>query len=222
MEPASTKPVALIPWTWAIPTGKRPELLVFAAALALFNLPLLQGEVFTAMVLAPAAVAAGEWWRLITHPFVHVSWYHLLLDGVAFFLLYHDLAEPRRAARLGSVAAAGAGSLFVAWGTSGAVVAHGLCGLSGIAHGLMAITALEMIAAGRTRSDRGWGVVAFVLVIGKSAWEAISGQAFLGWLHFGLMGSPIAVSHAGGVLGGLLAWYLLPRTIVVGADVSER
>lgn len=187
-------------------------MLLFAAALALFNLPLLEGQVFASMVLAPAAVAAGEWWRLLTHPFVHVSWYHLLLDGAAFFLLYRDLAEPSWFRRLGCVVAAGAGSLALAWGTGEAVTLHGLCGLSGIAHGLMAITALEMVHAQTGRpSDRHWGILAFVLVVGKSAWEAASGQAFLGWLHFGLMGAPVAVSHAGGVLGGLVAWRVFCR-----------
>jgi membrane associated rhomboid family serine protease len=36
----------------------------------------------------PGAVQQGEWWRVLTHPFVHVSWYHLRLCVAAFFMAY--------------------------------------------------------------------------------------------------------------------------------------
>jgi len=39
--------------------------------------------------------------------------------------------------------------------------------------------------------------------VGKAAVEALSGRMALAFLHFGLMGDPVAVSPAGGVLGGL-------------------
>ena len=145
----------------------------------------------------PDAVAAGQWWRVLTHPFVHVSWYHLLLDGSAFVLLYRSLEQRR----LSHLVAAGAGSLLASlwyWPTIGQT---GLCGLSGMAHGLMAVSALEMIR----RQDRlGW--LCLLLVAGKSIWEAVTGQVFFTWLHFGLMGTPVAVCHLGGVVGGMLVW----------------
>jgi membrane associated rhomboid family serine protease len=93
--------------------GRRPELIVFLALLALFNLPLLTGSCWRSMMFQPGAVQSGEWWRIFTHPFVHVTWYHLLLDGAAFLALYHSLIESSVFRRLLYVLAAGAGGLCV-------------------------------------------------------------------------------------------------------------
>ena len=187
----------------------RPESLVFTLLLAAFNWPVLSGSVCHAMIFLPGAVQAGEWWRLFTHPFVHVSWYHLLLDGAAFLMLYESLADPSMVRRLAYVLAVGAGSLLISWWTAPAISVSGLCGLSGLAHGLMAVSALEMVdSRARHTLQRRLGWATFFLVVGKSALEALTGQAFFAFLHFGLMGDPVAVSHAGGVLGGLLAYLL--------------
>jgi len=43
-------------------------------------------------------------------------------------------------------------------------------------------------------------------VVGKAAVEALSGHMFFTFLYFGMVGTPVAVSHAGGVLGALLAY----------------
>jgi rhomboid family GlyGly-CTERM serine protease len=188
---------------------RRPELLLFVALLALFNAPVLSGSCFNSMVFLPHAVRAGEWWRLLTHPFVHVTWYHLLLDGAAFLALYHSLIEVSVVRRLLYVLAAGAGSLLVSWAAAPAISASGLCGLSGIAHGLMAVSALELVAGQPTGSaEHRVGQIGFTLVVAKAALEALSGRMFFTFLHFGLMGDPVAVSHAGGIIGGLLALLL--------------
>ena len=189
---------------------RRPELLLFVALLAIFNAPVLAGCCFHSMVFLPQAVQSGEWWRLFTHPFVHVTWYHLLLDGVAFLALYQSLVEATLCRRLLYVLGAGAGSLLFSWAAAPGISTSGLCGFSGIAHGLMAVSALEMVAsrpAGST--ERRIGQISFVLVVGKAALEALSGRMFFTFLHFGLMGDPVAVSHAGGIVGGLLVMLLL-------------
>src|SRR6476659_2296856 len=62
---------------------RRPELLVFAGLIILFSGPVLWGSMWQSMVFQPVAVRSGEWWRVLTHPFVHVTWYHLLLDATA-------------------------------------------------------------------------------------------------------------------------------------------
>lgn len=198
--------------TW--PKGRwwRPELVVFAALLAIFNAPLLGGSFWDSMIFRPQAVSEGEWWRLLAHPFVHATWYHLLLDGAAFFLLYLSLAERRFAGRLACVVAGGFGSLMCSWWVASAVSSGGLCGLSGIAHGLMAVSAIEMISLADSESaERRLGWVSFFLVVSKAALEAVSGRMFFTFLHFGLMGEPVAVSHAGGVVGGLSMLLLLRR-----------
>ena len=166
------------------------------------------------MVFLPQAVQGGEWWRLFTHPFVHVTWYHLLLDGVAFLALYHSLVEASLFRRLLYVLGAGAGSLLVSWATAPGISTGGLCGFSGIAHGLMAVSALELVAGQPPGStERRIGQISFVLVVGKAAVEALSGRMFFTFLHFGLMGDPVAVSHAGGIAGSLLVMLLLRRGV---------
>ena len=187
-------------------------MLLFGALLAVCNWPVLIGSACGSLVFRPAAVEAGEWWRLFTHPWVHVTWYHLLLDGVAFLMLYESLAERSLSRRLTYVFAAGAGGLLISWWAAPAIGSHGLCGLSGIAHGLMAVSAIEMMAGHSLRSPPArFGRFTFLLVVGKAMVEAISGRMFFTFLHFGLMGDPVAVAHAGGVLGGLLAMLWLGR-----------
>jgi rhomboid family GlyGly-CTERM serine protease len=189
---------------------RRPEIPVFVALILLFSAPALIGSFSPALIFQPDAVCAGEWWRLLTHPFVHVTRYHLVLDGAAFILLYKSLIEPSVRRRLAFVVAAGVGSLGVSWLAAPGIAATGLCGLSAIAHGLMAVSAVEMLAH-HPRHSAEWriGLASFLIVVGKAALEAASGQALFGFLYFGRMGDPIAVSHGGGIVGSLLALLLL-------------
>jgi rhomboid family GlyGly-CTERM serine protease len=196
---------------------RRPEVLLFAGLIIVFSGSVLFGSVWQSMIFQPAAVKGGEWWRLFTHPFVHITWYHLLLDASAFFLLYNSLLEGKLSRRLAYVAASAAGSLLLSWMAAPAIATGGLCGLSGIAHGLMAVSAVEMMV-NQPRSSPEWraGAFTFALVVGKAAFEAISGRILFGFLYFGMVGDPVAVSHAGGIVGGLLAMLLLRRTFRAG------
>lgn len=188
----------------------RPELLFFFLLLIILNTPVLFGSGCQSLMFQSDAVRNGQWWRLFTHPFVHVTWYHLLLDGTAFLTLYYSLAENKLFRRLLYVFAAGTGSLLLSWVASPAMATSGLCGLSGIAHGLMAVSALEMIGGNPPHSvERRIGLVSFILIIGKAAFEALTGRMFFAFLDFGLLGDPVAVSHAGGIVGSLLAMFLL-------------
>jgi len=188
----------------------RPELLAFISLLVIVNAPVLIGSCWQSFVFYPSPVRNGEWWRLFTHPFVHVTWYHLLLDGTAFIILYESLLEPRLIHRLAYVGSAGGGGLLVSWAFTGLDI--GLCGLSGIAHGLMAVSGLELVARHPPRSAE-WrlGLITFVLVVTKAAVEALTGRMCFAFLEFGLLGQPVAVAHAGGIIGGLVALALLSK-----------
>ena len=191
----------------------RPEILFWLGLLVILNSPLLVGMPAQALSFNTAAVEAGQWWRLFTHPFVHVTWYHLLLDGSAFLTLYYSLIENSLVRRTAFVLAAAAGSLAASILTPH-FDAVGLCGLSGIAHGLMVVSALEMMVVHKRYTfDWNLGAASFLLVTGKAALEAVTGKMFFTFLHFGLMGTPVAVSHAGGVLGGLIAFALLQQSL---------
>ena len=191
----------------------RPELWVFAGLILVFSGSVFFGSTWHTMMFQPVAVRSGEWWRLLTHPFVHLTWYHLLLDASAFLLLYQGLLETKMARRLYYVIASAVGSLLLAWLAAPAISSEGLCGLSGIAHGLMAISAVEMMLANQ-RASTEWriGFSTFAIVVAKAAFEAISGRVLFAFLYFGMMGEPVTVSHAGGIVGGLVAMLILRLT----------
>jgi rhomboid family GlyGly-CTERM serine protease len=189
---------------------KRNEIIFYSAILAVVNVPLLFGVMVESMTFVPAEVLNGQVWRIVTHPFVHVSWYHLLLDGVAFLMLYNQLEAKTFAGRTVYVAAAAVFSMLAVMLVLPYSTAVGYCGLSGIDHGLMAVCALEMIRSkGAGRAGRWFGLISLVVVLGKSLYEAYSGHMFLEFMHFGMMGSPVAISHLGGVIGGVGVFILV-------------
>jgi len=183
----------------------RPDVLALLAAVVVFNAHLLGLGSGGWALFTPAAVRSGQWWRLFTHPFVHVTWYHLLLDAGAFFLLYDGLEERRRSRRLLLLPLCAAGGLLAALAFSPQLDTAGLCGLSGTAHGLMAFSGLEMMG---TRARRASGAVFFGLVAVKSLYELATGRVFFDFLHMGLCGAPVAACHFGGVVGGTAAFIL--------------
>jgi rhomboid family GlyGly-CTERM serine protease len=190
---------------------------IWAAILLIVNYPLFFGNTRSQLIFFPDAVLGGQWWQIFTHPFVHLSWYHLLLDGLAFVILYLLLEEKRNVVRLFYSITAGMGALLFALLTEPAIYQRGLCGLSGAAHGLMAISALEML---RHKQQKGLGLLCLGAVVVKSIYELYSGQVFLESLHMGLTGQPVVASHAGGVLGGLLAFVIMK--IISGRTISRR
>lgn len=189
-----------------LPFGFTYGTLILFLALVLANTHFVSGNFSASLIFLPDAVQAGEWWRLVTFPLVHVTWYHLLLDGGAFFMLYHELGHERLAVRILYLLMCGAFSLGMALLLSPAIDFKGLCGLSGLAHGLMAVTSLQMMRDGDQFRA---GSIGFVAVAGKSVYEALSGNVLFEFLQLGLCGSPIAVCHLGGVLGGVVTFALL-------------
>jgi len=182
------------------------ELGLIAAVLLAINLPLLFGRVCDPLIFFPAQAAAGEWWRAATFPLVHVSLYHFLLDASAFLFLYHGLREIPLLRRWGIVGCCTAGSLLMAMAAS--PLDGGLCGLSGIAHGLMAITGLELArSTDASLRKAGWICVAFVTL--KSLFELVAGEVLFASFHLGSVGAPVASTHFGGVLGGLIGYGIL-------------
>ncbi len=181
---------------------------LFALLLVGLNLPLFWGNRIENLGFFPTEFMQGEWWRLIAYAMVHVSWYHFLLDAAAFLILFESLREARWGRRLAYVCAAAIGSSMTAWCASPTIFEHGLFGLSGVAHGIMAIMAVEMMNDSK-QGIRMLGWASFLMLIGKCLFEAVTGAALFRSLHFGLLGLPIVVCHAGGVLGALGAWMVL-------------
>ena len=66
--------------------GISGDVILFIIILAGLNSHLIGGSGANLQVFFPAALRSGEWWRLFSHPFVHLTWYHLFLDAGAFFI----------------------------------------------------------------------------------------------------------------------------------------
>jgi len=182
---------------------KRIELTVFAIIILLCNLHLFTNSFPENTALFPDKLFAGEWWRIFTHFFAHLSWYHLLIDSEAFLILFFSINEKKRYMYLTACAI---GSLIFPLLFSKMIYSNGLCGLSGMAHGLMIIAALEMIENKQTKTI-GW--IALSAVIIKTTIElTVSPEALL-FLHLGNVGIPVAECHAGGIIGGLITFYFL-------------
>lgn len=179
------------------------------AVLAACNIPLAFGRPSLPLVFFPDAISSGQWWRLLTFPFVHVSWYHLALDGVAFLMLWQGLEEKSLRFRAAYLAGCWAGSLLLPLAASDLIAAHGLCGLSGISHGLMGITALEMMAHPRGECGKILGVALLTGLATKCLWEMTTGKVLLASFHLGSVGMPVVETHAGGLIGGVAAYSLL-------------
>ncbi len=192
--------------------GLKLDVIILAGMIILLNLHLLGKGMIHSLIFLPSAVEAGEWWRLFSHPFVHITWYHLFLDAGAFLLLYAGLEDKKISHRFTHVLICGVFSLSTAWIFSTTINQIGLCGLSGIAHGIMAVSALEMMQArSKDRSNFKIGIICLALVISKSIYEIIIGDTLFSFLQFGLCGTPIVDCHAGGVIGGIISFGVIER-----------
>ena len=177
------------------------DTLFFLIIIAVFNVHLIQKGFDRSLIFIPGDFKDGQWWRLFTHPFVHLSLYHLLLDAGAFFTLYLGLREHTVFKKILYVIGCGFSSLVAALIFSPDIYTKGLCGLSGIAHGLMAVSALEMM---QEKNHGRAGLISLSIVVGKCIYEMISGQAVFLFMHMGLCGTPLVACHAGGVAGGVI------------------
>ncbi|MCF8070320.1 MAG: rhombosortase [Desulfobacterales bacterium] len=182
------------------------DMFIFIVFIILCNFHIISGNITRSLIFLPGSVRQGEWWRLFTHPFFHVSLYHLVLDAGAFFLLYSGLAEKRMIKKVFCVIFSGVCSLIASQIFSADIQTQGLCGLSGIAHGLMAYSSLEMI---HQQALRKIGIISLIIVALKTVFEMISGNALFSSLHFGDYGNPLVTCHAGGVIGGIGAYLIM-------------
>ena len=187
----------------------------FIIILAVCNVHLFSADTAASLCFENAAVMNGEWWRIITHPFVHVSWYHLLLDVAAVTILWREMSLPSPLRKLFVAWWCCAGSLITAAWFSPVIDQYGLCGLSGTAHGMMFFLGLHWIttSAKADKPKRIIGIAAGIILVGvsglKSLIEVTTGQVIFTSIHAGDFGIPIVESHLGGIIGGLAAFLLL-------------
>lgn len=182
----------------------------FLLLLALANFHLLQGKAPLLLAYDHGAVLAGEWWRLFTHPLVHVSWRHLILDALAVSFLW-DMLPLALGQKLLTAVFCGASSLGFALVTSPLIGEIGLCGLSGIAHGLMAAAGWLLWRGSRDPWVARLGILLLAVALGKGFVETWTGASLMGAMPGDSFGVPIVQAHLGGSLGGIaFAWLAAP------------
>ena len=174
-----------------------------ALALAALLLPLVGGDPLReAWRYERAAIAAGQWWRLLSGHVVHLDAGHALLNACGLALLWALFARIYGPGRwlltlALVIAVIDAGFWWLSPGLRWYV------GASGVLHGVFAAGCLAMIRA----RDR-IGVIAGVLLVAKLAWEHWHGP-----LPFERADRVLTVAHLYGAAGGVLAGLLLrPRS----------
>jgi rhomboid family GlyGly-CTERM serine protease len=173
------------------------------AACGLLLLPVLAGEAGReALRYDRTALAAGQWWRLLTAHFVHLDFDHAALNSLGLVLMWALFARdyrPRQwlAILLGSIAAIDAG-LWLRDSTVDWYV-----GSSGALHGIMVAGTLAHLRRG---DIDGWILAVFIVV--KLAYEQSSGALPFTDNHAGV----VVDAHLFGALGGVaIAAFLRPR-----------
>ena len=143
------------------------------------------------------AIAAGEWWRLLSGNFVHLGWWHLFLNEIGVVVLV--LLCPDRlswAVWVRRLLLLGIGmSLGLYWMVPSV---RWYVGLSGVMHGLFVLglgrqvwVQKDLIAAG-----------CLAYLVGKIAWELASGVPVSDEAAIG--GAVLVESHLYGTLSAVL------------------
>ncbi|MEM8743517.1 MAG: rhombosortase [Pseudomonadota bacterium] len=169
------------------------------------------------LVYDRAAIAGGEWWRLVTGHLVHLDLQHLgtnvgALLALGFLYETSDFGGPRRLA-FGVLALSGliiSAALFL-----GAPATAFYCGLSAILNALYVATTLGMW---RETGSKLW-LAACALNLVKIGWEAAFGPIFstaLAW-------PPHIGAHiAGFVAGCVFAAWSTSRINRASSDLASR
>lgn len=172
--------------------------------LALLNIHLISGAFPYHLIASTQAIDNFKALNLLLYPFIHLSWYHLILDAFAFISLYQALDNYSSLKRIATFLLCSFFSLLFSKYFSADFLAYGLCGLSGIAHGFMVLYGCEIAET----TDKKLGAFIVLGVFLKSIVETLTGSAVFAFLHLNQVGTPISMAHLGGAFGGLMAFMI--------------
>lgn len=143
-----------------------------------------------------AAIAAGEWWRLLSGNFVHLGWWHLLLNSLSLVLLVLLCPEPLSAREwLRRVVLLSLGMSAGLYGFAPQLTSY--VGLSGMIYGLF------VLGLGRQAVQRdGIAVLCLLFLAGRVTWELTIGAPASEEDLIG--GKVVAESHLYGGLSALV------------------
>ena len=173
--------------------------LALAAACAVLLLPQSWGSAATGLLRYDRpAIAAGQWWRLLTAQIAHLNLHHALLNTLGLVFLWALFAREWKPLQWAVIAfvvtvAIDGGLWFLDSGIAWYV------GASGMLHGLMVAGVVAYIRRG---DPLGWIMAG--LLVAKLAYEHLQGP-----LPFAGRGVPVVVdAHLYGAVGGLVATIL--------------
>jgi len=145
--------------------------------------------------LEPGIIGNGEVWRLLTAHFVHLSWSHYLMNGIALLAIFALYAPAPRVLGWWMLASAGAVSLGLLWLNPWLAW---YVGLSGVLHGVLVAGSLrDSLARDFT------GVIMLLAVLIKLIWEQINGP--MPGSEAAAGGKVIVDAHLYGAAGGAAA-----------------
>jgi rhomboid family GlyGly-CTERM serine protease len=177
--------------------------LALLAVCAVLALPELGGEpVRNALSFDRAALAAGQWWRVLTAHFVHLDAEHAALNGLGVVLMWALFARDYSPWRWLAIYLFAALTISVGlWFLNPELSWY--VGASGALHGVMTAGTLAHV---RRRDLDGWILALFIVA-------KLSYEQFAGAMPFAGAVNTIVDAHLYGAVGGLvLALFLKSRT----------
>ena len=171
-------------------------------ACALLGLVELGGEPLrAALSYQRTAIAAGEWWRVLTAHFVHLDAGHALLNGLGLVLMWALFARDYSPLRWLAIYLVSALTISLGLYVFNPQI-EWYVGASGALHGVMTAGTLAHL---RRRDLDGWILAAFILA--KLSYEQIAGS-----MPFAGTANTLVDAHLYGAIGGLvLALFLRSR-----------
>jgi membrane associated rhomboid family serine protease len=176
-------------------------IIVVTTVISLIAMQPIGSDLLAALWLDKDALAAGEWWRLVTPVLVHGSLLHLLFNMYFLYLVGPLVEQLYGSARFvllyALTAAAGSAASFLFGGPAPSVGASGaIFGLCGVLLAVSAIHRPVLDRRGRAVMSQIGGLVVLNLIIG---------------FGFDALGARIDnAAHVGGLLAGLWLGFVLP------------
>lgn len=172
------------------------------SACALLALIELGGEPLrNALSYQRAAIASGEWWRVLTAHFVHLDAGHAVLNGLGLVLMWALFARDYSPLRWLAIYLVSALAISLGLYVFDPQI-EWYVGASGALHGVMTAGTLAHL---RRRDLDGW-ILAF-FIVAKLSYEQFAGQ-----MPFSGAANTVVNAHLYGAIGGLvLALFLKSR-----------
>lgn len=165
-------------------------------------LALLPHEIEDLLIFHRQNLIAGEWWRIFSGHFVHLSWQHLLMNIAGLWLIIW-LAKNRLTTAEWLITLL-LSSLFISLALLFFSNIDWYVGFSGVLHGFLTLTACRLIAG---KEFEGWFLLLFVVTkIGWEQWQGASPE-----LKQIIGGNVIIDAHLYGAVAGILITLLLSQ-----------